>query len=142
MGIAMTDDKAAPPFMVVTHDIFSLHLYLALPLPPSLSPSPPIEFALVQNFAVQQQPPDSHFSNQAPASRRSQPHVGAARAQAMPEGWESGQRHERVEIPTLGLVLEISAIDGKTRIKGFMESGPAEKAEHLVEGDEVRSPLL
>lgn len=87
-------------------------------------------------LAVQQQPPDSHFSNQAPASRRSQ--SAAANAPAMPEGWETGQRHELVEVPTLGLVLEISAIDGKTRIKGFMESGPAEKAEHLVEGDEVR----
>jgi len=55
----------------------------------------------------------------------------------LPSGWEAGVRHEEVAIAPLGLLLEISALDGRTRIKGFFEGGPAERTEQLVEGDEV-----
>mmetsp|Transcript_22000 Transcript_22000/g.51172 ORF Transcript_22000/g.51172 Transcript_22000/m.51172 type:complete len:555 (+) Transcript_22000:1160-2824(+) len=58
-------------------------------------------------------------------------------AGVLSSGWEAGVRHEEVQVAPLGLVLEISALDGRTRIKGFFEGGPAERAELLVEGDEV-----
>jgi hypothetical protein len=52
----------------------------------------------------------------------------------LPKGWETGGRNKVVSIPILGMDFEVSAIDGKTRIKGFAQGGPAEEAELLFEG--------